>query len=333
MLRKFKIRGSGTYFPKKIINSTEIDKQFNFKEGTTEKKLGVRKRHYITDETNSIMAKYAILEALKDANMDLSEIDCILATSGTPQQPIPCNASLIQEELGMQGTGVPAFDVNCTCLSFLVGLDLISYPIQFGKYKNVVIVSSEISSIGLNYENFENSALFGDGACAFIISKSDNEEASTILSSKINTYSEGAHMTEIRGGGSALHPKEYQNRGVKDFSFDMDGKGVVKLSMKYGTEFMKGLLEEAGCKMDDISYIVPHQGSTLAMKLIGDKMMWPKEEEKVIKIIGEYGNVISACIPIAWDKLRKSGNMKKGDKIILVGTSAGVSIGGMVIKI
>ena len=103
-------------------------------------------------------------------------------------------------------------------------------------------------------------------------------------------------------------------------------EAILKRFNKYGS-ICYGLI------YDDISYIVPHQGSTLAMKLIGDKMMWPKEEEKVIKIIGEYGNVISACIPIAWDKLRKSGNMKKGDKIVLVGTSAGVSIGGMVIKI
>ena len=62
-------------------------------------------------------------------------------------------------------------------------------------------------------------------------------------------------------------------------------------------------------------------------------MMWPKEEERVIKIVGDYGNIVAACMPLAWHELRMSGKLKKKDKIILVGTSAGVSIGGMVIEI
>lgn len=333
MERKFIIKGTGKYLPKKIIKSEEFDKRFNLKDGTTEKRTGVKKRHYIESETNAEMAKYAILEALKEAKMELSEIDLILSTSGSYQQPIPCNASLIHEELGLQGTGIPAFDVNSTCLSFLVGLDMITYPLQFGKYKNIVIVSSEIASIGLNFESFEGSSLFGDGAVAFIISQDTENQGSKIIASRIETYSEGAHYTEIRGGGSTIPPRKYDELGESEFTFDMDGKAVVKLSMKHGNLFMKKLLEQAKCTMDDIAFVVPHQGSTLAMKLIGEKMMWPKEEERVIKIVGDYGNVVAACMPLAWHELRMSGKLKKKDKIILVGTSAGVSIGGMVIEI
>ena len=333
MIRNFILRGTGKYIPKRIVESKELDKIYGIKEGTTEKRTGVKKRHYVENETNSLMAKYAIEEALKDAKMDLSEIDLILATSGTQQQPIPCNASLIQEELGLQGTGVTAFDINSTCLSFLVGLDMISYPLEIGRFKNIIIVSSEIASIGLDFSNFENSSLFGDGAVAFIISQDKEKIGSKILASKIETYSEGAHFTEVRGGGAFIHPREYEKRGEKDFTFSMDGKKVVRLSMKYGTKFVEELLKEANCTMDDIDFVVPHQGSELAMKLVGDKMLWPKDENRIVKIIQDYGNTISACMPLSWHILKESGKLKKGNKIMVIGTSAGVSIGGIVIEV
>lgn len=324
------IKGSGIYLPKKIVNSSELDKKYGFSEGTTYKRTGVKQRYYIENETNAFMAKEAILSALHDAQLELSDIDCIVATSGTQQQPIPCNGALIQRELGLGESGIPAFDVNSTCLSFLLGMDLMSYPLSLGRYKNIVLVSSEISSVGLNFDNFEGSSLFGDGAVAFIFSQGNKEDSSKILATRFETYSIGAHYTEISGGGSYIHPREYPIRGEKDFTFNMDGRAVVRLSAKYSKGFMEKLLEEAGLQMEDIKYIIPHQASPTAIKIIGKKMSFI--EERVIKIIENTGNIISACIPMTWHYLRKNYTLNKGDKILLVGTSAGLSIGAIIIE-
>lgn len=331
MQRQFNIISSGQYLPNRVVSSEELDILYKKTKGTTEKRCGVKKRHYVTDETNSQMAKYAILEALKKANLSINDIDCIVATSGTYEQPIPCNAALIQKELGLSDSGIPCFDVNSTCLSFLVGLDLITYPLSLGKYKNVVLVSSEIASIGLNYENFESSSLFGDGAVAFIFSSEDKNNFSKILSYRLETYSSGAHFTEIKGGGAKFHPREYNKLGEDYFTFNMDGRAVVKLSMKYSENFMSKLLNEANLTMDDIKYIVPHQASPTAIKLVGNKMGF--HNEKVIKIVENVGNVISACIPMTWHHLLNNYSVNKGDKILLIGTSAGMSIGGMILEI
>ena len=110
-------------------------------------------------------------KAVEDAKLTWDDIDCIICGSGTIQQAIPSTASLIQEQLGLQHSGIPCFDINSTCLSFITALDTISYAIECRRYKNVVIISSEISSVGLNWGQNESSILFGDGAAAVVITK------------------------------------------------------------------------------------------------------------------------------------------------------------------
>ena len=154
-------------------------------------------------------------KAVEDAKLTWDDIDCIICGSGTIQQAIPSTASLIQEQLGLQHSGIPCFDINSTCLSFITALDTISYAIECGRYKNVVIISSEISSVGLNWGQNESSILFGDGAAAVVITKGDH--SSSIIASHMETYSSGAHLSEIRGGGTMIHPREYSEERKEDF--------------------------------------------------------------------------------------------------------------------
>ena len=109
-----KILGSGKYLPSKKVTSEEIDDKIGVSKGWSEKKSGVKVRHFVENETASYMGKMAVLEALKDAGLELSDIDCIIGTSGSMEQPIPCNAALIQEMLGLGSSGIPCFDVNST---------------------------------------------------------------------------------------------------------------------------------------------------------------------------------------------------------------------------
>ncbi|GAA3325973.1 hypothetical protein GCM10020331_060020 [Ectobacillus funiculus] len=98
-------------------------------------KPGSKIRYYVDGETSSFMGAEAAKEAVKDAGLTFCDIDCIISGSGTVQQAIPSTASLIQEQLGLQHSGIPCFDVNSTCLSWVTALDMISYAIEAGRYK------------------------------------------------------------------------------------------------------------------------------------------------------------------------------------------------------
>jgi 3-oxoacyl-[acyl-carrier-protein] synthase-3 len=327
--RKIKILGLGKYLPKRIVTSKEIDIKLGVRDGWTENKSGVNTRHYIEKETASEMGALAIIQALKDAKLSIKDIDCLICASGTMEQAIPCTATLISEKFGDDLFGIPAFDFNSTCLSFVTALDHISYAIDAGRYNKVIIVSSEISSVGLNWDQRESCALFGDGAVAVIIGKSNENEDSRIISSRMETYSKGAHLSEIRGGGTKIHSREYKEETKDDFLFDMDGRAIFRLSSKLIEDFVEKLLPN-NMDISDMKIVVPHQASAMAMRIIRGKLGIP--EEKFISIIYNHGNVIAASIPLALNEAIKQNKLNRGDKFMLIGTSAGLSIGGIVLE-
>jgi 3-oxoacyl-[acyl-carrier-protein] synthase III len=328
MNRKVKIVGMGSYLPKRLRESKEIDKMIGADSGWSEKKSGVKQRYFVSDETATYMGAKAAKQAIENAGISLSDIDCIISASGTNEQAIPCNASLIQKHLGLQSSGIPCFDVNSTCLSFVSALDMVSYAVHAGKYENVLIVSSEISSVGLNWKQRESSILFGDGAVAIVLSPAN--DTSKILSSHMETYSEGAHLSEIRGGGTKLHPRIYSEQTADEFLFDMDGRAIFKLSYKLLPDFLDRLFKRTDLSIADINMVIPHQASSSAMKIIRKKL--GVKEERFMNIIDRYGNMIAASIPLALHEAVIQGRVKRGDTILLLGTSAGLSIGGIILE-
>lgn len=326
-MRNIKIIGVGKYLPKKVVTSEEVDRLLGLKSGWAEKKSGVKTRHYANGEIASEMAVKAIQQALKHAGLTIDDIDCIVSTSGTMEQAIPCGGSLIHERLKPKKP-IPAFDVNSTCLSFVTGLDLISHAVHLHTYKRVVIVSSDIASIGINPKQKESYVLFGDASAACIIERTNENESSKIISSKMETYSEGARLTEIRGAGTRVHPNYCTNK--EDNLFDMDGKEVFRLSSKVINEFVDDLLGKGNLTMKDMDLVVPHQASEMAMRIMRGKL--GIEEEKFINVIEKYGNTIAASIPLALHDAIESGKLKRGQKAMLIGTSAGLSVGGIVLE-
>ncbi|GIP35767.1 beta-ketoacyl-ACP synthase III [Paenibacillus sp. J2TS4] len=327
--RNVVILGTGKYLPVRRVQSDEMDRRLGTSEGWTLRKTDVHVRHFAVGETASEMGAAAAYEALKDAGLRLSDIDCLVCASGTAEQPIPCTAALIQKAMGGETSGIPCFDVNSTCLSFLTGLDVLSYLIDAGRYERVLLVSTEVASIGLNWRHKESGALFGDGAAAVVIGRSAAGAVSKIVCSSMETYSQGAHLSEIRGGGTRIHPREHTADREEDFLFHMNGRGIFKMAAKLLPPFVDKLLLSAGLTMRDIHVVVPHQGSAMAMRLITEKLGISREQ--LVYITPNHGNTIAASIPMGLHEAAKQGRVNRGDRVLLLGTSAGLSLGGMVL--
>lgn len=325
-----RILGTGKYLPKNIITAEQLDKQVGFDTGTTLRVSGVETRHFVENETASMMGAAAAKEALEKAQLTIQDIDCIVCSSGTHEQAMPCTAALISEQLGKEARGIPAFDVNSTCLSFLTGLDLLSYPLSQGRFRCVLLVATEIASVGLDWKDKESCTLFGDGAAAAIIRKSNGNESSKIIAAGMETYSEGAHFTEILGGGTRFHPRYHLDEDGHPHLFRMDGRNVYKLSIKVLPDFVGRLFQTANMSMNDIKLVIPHQASVSALRLIAKRLAIP--EEKLMVTVKKYGNTVAASIPLALHDAISQGRITRGDKILLVGTAAGLTVGGMIVE-
>ena len=137
-----KIIGLGRYLPKRVVSNSEVEALCGLSAGWVEQRNGVRERRWVTDETSSFMSAEAAREALDEAKLKPNQLDLIINASGTGEQAIPDTGALIQRQLGLGKSGIPAMTVHTTCLSFITGMDVASNFINSGRYKNILIASS-----------------------------------------------------------------------------------------------------------------------------------------------------------------------------------------------
>lgn len=309
-MRKIQFKGYGIELPK---NTVELKGQVRYRISEGESQIS--------------LAVSACEKALKNANITINDIDCIVSASAVGIQPIPCTAALIHEKIA-KGTSIPALDINTTCTSFITALDTMSYLIEAGRYERVLIVSCDVASIALNPKQKESFQLFSDGAAAFVIEKTEKEIG--VIDAIQKTWSEGAHSTEIRGGLSNFHPKNYSEMTKEEYMFDMNGKTVLSLSISKIPKLMKNFLKNNGMKVSDIDMTVPHQAS-VAMPLVMQKL--GIEKDKFLDEVKEFGNMVSASVPITLVHGLENGRIKSGNTILLIGTAAGLTTNMMLIKL
>ncbi|MFC4322586.1 3-oxoacyl-[acyl-carrier-protein] synthase III C-terminal domain-containing protein [Litchfieldia salsa] len=325
---KTKIAGIGKAVGSSIKTSQELAVEMGVKDGWIEKATGVMSRHYIDQEkgeTALTLGTQAALSAIRDANLDVSDIDCIIGASGTHLQAIPCDAALFQRELGLEQSGISCFDVDTTCYSFPLAVFIASNLVSSNLYKNILIISSDTPSPTLKKAEREVRVLFGDGAAACIVTKTPEGESSRVHHFKLNTYSEGADYTSVKGGGVLKHPND-PSTTLEDNIFHMEGKKVFKTAVRYLEGFFKELEEASKILISDYKFIVPHQTSKNGMEIL---RKYGFEKERIVNHLSDHGNCIAASIPMAFYDYIQSGEIKRGDMILLFGTSAGLSLGSL----
>lgn len=328
-MKACEIIGTGSYLPERIIDSAEAAARLGVDREWIVEHSGVERRHFVSaHETQSFMGAKALCSALGKSNLALEDIDLIICASGSRQQSIPCTAALIQFELGPEAYGIPCFDVDTTCLSFMVAMDVASAFIATKTHQRIAIISTEIGSRGLNWNHRESASLIGDGAAAVIVGPAKHAEQG-IVASKLKTYSEGHELACIRSGGTKLIPL-LDTTDPADFQFHMDGKGLFKLAAQKMEGFYDQLMTEAHTTIAQIHCVIPHQASKLAVNLIAKKL--EISPEKLALTLPFYGCVIAASIPLTLHHAIEHGRIKRGDQLLLLGTSAGMSLGGMVIN-
>jgi 3-oxoacyl-[acyl-carrier-protein] synthase-3 len=331
---KFKILSSATYFPEKKLYSHTIDQELNLPPGTIFNKSGVRVRSIAADnETQSKMGKMAALAALKKANMAFEDLDALVCSNGVTQQLIPCNAALLQREMGFGDSGVACFDVNSTCLSFLTALDMVSNAMAMGRFRKVMIVTSDIASVGINWKDLESASLFGDASVAYILGApaEESEDTTTVLSAHMKTFADAADFCQVKSGGAAKLGFNYRREEHDEYLFAMDGPKVFKRAAQYIHRFVEETLDKAGCTFADLDHIVPHQASRSAMELIRRRLNVSTEQFHT-SIFEDIGNCIAASIPIVLHDVIEKNKIHKGQKVLLLGTGAGLSFGAILLE-
>ena len=317
------IGGVGNYIPSKTVTNNQLSKFIDTNDEWIFSRTGIKSRYISTGEDTSYMAAKASNKAIKNAGLSPLDIDLIVLATCTPDMFTPSTACIVQNLIGAKNA--VAFDISAACSGFIYGLDVAKSLMICNDYKNALVIGSENLSKSVDWEDRSTCVLFGDGAGAVILSKSEEKG---IVSSFCK--SEGDKWQCITIEGNDVDSPFVENKTVRHSKLKMNGNEVFKFATSTIVNSINKILDDNNLSLEDIDYIIPHQANIRIIDYAAKKLK--VSLDKFYINIEEYGNTSAASIPLALCEMEEKKLLKKGQKIIFVGFGAGLTYGATLIN-
>ncbi|OHT46436.1 beta-ketoacyl-ACP synthase III [Flavobacterium tructae] len=310
-------------------------------------------RYYAIDKSgksthnNAELTRNAILQ-LFDENFTALDLEVLSCGTSTPDIFLPSHAAMVHGLLKNKSvelnssTGVCCAGMNSLKFGFL--------SVKSGNSKNAICTGSEKVSTWLNAQMYNHEAanlknleeqpiiafkkdflrwMLSDGAGAFLL---ENQPKGAI-SLKIEWMEAFSYAYELEtcmyAGGDKLEngeikawsdyaPEQWLNESV--FAIKQDVKLLDEFILSKGAESMKEAMDKNNITSDHVDYFIPHVSSNFFVeglkKGLNEKGIG-MADEKWFMNLSRVGNVGSASIYLALEELMNSGNLKKGERILL----------------
>ena len=322
-----RVAGTGSYLPEQRLTNQDLVERLA-KSGleTSDEwittRSGISARHFAAEnELTSDLAVKAAQAALTSAGITSEDLDLIILSTSTPDHlgGFPSTACVVQDKLGAH-TACAAFDVQAVCAGFTYALATADAFIRTGSYKKVLVIGAETFSRILDFQDRGTCVLFGDGAGAVVLEAS-NEPG--ILATALHADGSQRNILCVpgRAGNGEVHGSPFMT---------MDGQAVFKLAVKVLEQVAHEVLEKANLKPEQIDWLVPHQANIRIMEGTAKKM--GMSMDKVIVTVHEHGNTSAASIPLALDAGVRSGQIQRGQHLLLEGVGGGFAWGAVALK-
>jgi 3-oxoacyl-[acyl-carrier-protein] synthase-3 len=309
--------------PERVLTNDEIAKVVETNDTWIRERTGIRERRIAReDQFPSTLAVDASIKALRVANLRPTDLDLIICSTSSPEYIFPATACLIQDQLGATRAG--AFDLLAACSGFIYALNMGAQAIRSGSIKSALVIGSETLSRFVNWKDRNTCILFGDGAGAFVLQASD--QPGGVLSAVMHSDGSGADLLTLAGGGSRYPVNEATLVNGQHY-IQMDGKEVFRFATRVMASATQEVLACAGLTLDQVQWIVPHQANIRIIEAAARGLKLPMD--RFIVNLERYGNTSTASIPIAMVEALEKGQIKPGEKVVMVGFGAGLTWGAL----
>jgi len=322
-MNKSKIAGIAFNVPDNVVSNHDLEEMMDTTDEWIQTRSGIKERRWVKPGVaNSDLALPACQEAIQNAGISPDDIDAIVVGTVTSDFNFPGMAPIIQQKLGISGH-VPAYDISAACSAFIYLLEIGDQYIKSGKYKNILLVGSDIMStiIERTPEGRATGVLFGDGSGAVVLQASNDD--SGILSTHLFADGKGVEHLGAKAPGSFFNPLRIDEQIVADRHHlpVQNGREVFKNAVKRMPESIEVALKENNLHIDDVKLVIAHQANRRILEACAKRMNLPIE--KMFINIHKYGNTTAATIPIAICEALEQNKFAKGDTIILTAFGAG----------
>jgi 3-oxoacyl-[acyl-carrier-protein] synthase-3 len=316
------VRGVGGYLPEKVLTNDDLARMVDTTDQWITDRTGIRKRHIAADgETSSDLATVASRRALKAAGVGPEDIDLIIVATATPDYTFPATATVVQQKLGI--TRGAAFDVQAVCSGFVYATATADNFLARGQFERALVIGAETFSRILDWSDRSTCVLFGDGAGAMVLERQEKSKAGDRGVKSVHLRSDGRYRDLLYVDGG---PSTTQTVG----HLKMIGNQVFKHAVSKISESVKAAADQAGIKVADIDWFVPHQANQRILSAVADRL--GLDDHKVISTVAEHGNTSAASVPLALAAAIDDGRIKQNDLILIEAIGGGLTWGSALIR-
>lgn len=317
-----RIIGTGSALPQKTVTNEDLAQMVDTSDEWIRERTGIGSRHISTGETVVSLAVQACEKALDSAGRRASETELILVATAAPEVGIPCAACQVQSLLG--ASCAVAFDLNAACAGFLFALNTAYAYIEAGIYQNALIVGSEVLSKIVDWTDRGTCVLFGDGAGAVFVERSEQPGILGFVQ----------HSDGTRGEVLKCETRQLKNPYVfKPFCHPyvmMNGREVFAFAVRQVPASILEALGQVQITPDEVDLYVLHQANRRILEGIARRLS--QDMDKFPMNLDRVGNMSSAAIPVLLDELAREGRLQEGMTLVLSGFGAGLTYGACVLK-
>lgn len=324
------IKSVASYVPSNCISNDFFTQFLDTSDEWITQRTGIKTRYFANKEQKSSDLGYEAAKlALSRAKMEVSDIDLLLCSSISPDFfGMPSTACMIASKLGLRDK--PAFDVVSACTGFIYMLSCAKSFIESGVYENILVIGAEKISSVLDFSDRSTCVLFGDGAGACVISRSDKIGIKDVHISSNGDFSSLLYTPKRNNGNEIdLLSPIIDDEMLDSQTLKMRGNEVFKIAVRTIANDAKEILEKNNIDSNDLDFFIPHQANLRIIQSVANALMLP--QEKIVLTVQKYGNTSAASIPMALEVAYSENRIKNGDLMLFDAFGSGFTWGSALV--
>ncbi|OGV32250.1 MAG: 3-oxoacyl-ACP synthase [Lentisphaerae bacterium GWF2_45_14] len=323
-----RIAGTGSYLPEKVLTNSDLEKIVETTDEWICTRTGIKERRIAeANVPTSDLAAKAAEAALAMAGIGAEQLNAMSVASITQDKIFPSTACIVQRKI--KASNAFCFDLQAACSGLLYSLEVAkSILLTHPEYKYFMVIGAEKLSSIVDWQDRSTCVLFGDGAAAILLEKTEDDE-NCFIGSKLGSDGNYADILQIQAGGSDT-PASHETVDKKMHFMKMDGQAVFKLAVNAMVGACRETMEKCGVHPSQIKWLVPHQANYRILKTVAAKL--DISEENVYMNVHKFGNTSAASIGLCIDEIVRGGKIQKGEYMLLTAFGGGLTWGATLVK-